>query len=202
MKIAVIRLDPDGIGARAGRPAGPRAGGIVTTHPGLRLGWRDDATLDISRAARGAGGFDLALQDAFETLGLLASLDRDCPATLEWFSGVTVAGADARALVARWTATGEPPALSIVRLDLAAADAADMRHRSFGLGAFAGHEIAIACSRADQRAHAARLLARLVRHALMHGPIADGAVFAGGRVRVNARREHGGGAWDVVNIGL
>lgn len=87
---------------------------------------------------------------------------------LVWrFSSLSVSHAELCSLSTRWDETGEPPLLSFIGVDLGA-----RRHLTRGMAAFIGYEIAAEFDDRSLARHAARNLARLARHALMHGGLA------------------------------
>ena len=67
-------------------------------------------------------------------------------------------------LLTRWEETGEPPLLSFIGFDLGV-----RRHTTRGMAAFTGYEITADFLDPSRARFAARNLARLARHALMHG---------------------------------
>ena len=91
----------------------------------------------------------------------------ECTATMGWaFSPVMIPASDLSSLLRRWDETAEPPVLSIIDLQIG-----DAQHVTSGLKAFIGHEIAAHFDEESKSREAARNLARLSRHALMHGHI-------------------------------
>jgi hypothetical protein len=110
-------------------------------------------------------------------LAAAATFDVDDPATLTFtFSDCQVPSAVAKGLLESWVETGEPPVLSIVKLQLGNQDAGHLTH---GLTAFAGLELAAEFHDEQHSQDAARDLARLARYVLMTGAIDTRKEFIG-----------------------
>jgi hypothetical protein len=94
---------------------------------------------------------------------------------LTWeFSSVAIQSTEIRALRDRWDETDEPPLLSIIDLQMG-----ERRHATHGLAVFGGHELAVEFDDRERSRDAARILARLARHALMNGGLARNLGYEG-----------------------
>jgi hypothetical protein len=108
---------------------------------------------------------------------MLADLAENSASSLTFpFSGQTTPASEAPALLDAWAETGNPPILSIIELVLGMSE---FGHRTSGLAAFVGYELAARFLNEKDSRDGARDLARLARYILMNGDIKPQQVFLG-----------------------
>lgn len=156
----------------------------------------DLLTVQLSRTGRDKESGVVSLPEIAFALRILDALSVVAEVVLTWeHVNIAIEGHVARALLNRWSETEEPPALSIVSLELDVSQADAFRHLSHGLRAFTGQEIAFEFVSLEDSQEAARLLARVIRYALMHGPVSEAASFRSlDGIQLHATTESGGGA--------
>ncbi len=117
----------------------------------------------------------LSLTTIRHVLWIAEASSGDMQFRLTWhFSSVTIQSTDVRALRERWDETNEPPLFSIIDLKMGG-----RRHVTHGLAEFAGHELAAEFSDPARSRDAARVLARLARHALTNGGLVREIAYEG-----------------------
>jgi hypothetical protein len=117
----------------------------------------------------------LSLTTIRHVLWIAEALSGGVEFRLTWdFSSVAIQSTEIRTLRDRWDETDEPPLLSIIDLQMG-----ERRHATHGLALFAGHELAVEFDDPGRSRDAARILARLARHALMNGGLARNLVYEG-----------------------
>jgi hypothetical protein len=147
-------------------------------HRSIRFFARDKA-VTLYCSAKSDNQFGVGLDNVYDALSLLMSFEERGGATLTWSaSELSIASADAAKLLARWDETREPPTLRIIRLAWDDRKADEQFIETFGLIPFSGQEVEI-WSRGDNPEYAARTLARIARHVLLHGPIFHEETFIG-----------------------
>jgi hypothetical protein len=120
----------------------------------------------------------LVLDEIHAAMHLLWLIAPPAECYLTWAaSSLVIPGTEVNVLLARWAESGEPPVLSIIDLELERRIDGGFEHRTIGLRPFADQEICARFGSVRESESAARILARLARHALSHGPISPGFRF-------------------------
>lgn len=180
MLIATVKLEQALKDANA--PASAANGPVIVSVE------RDVFSVRLADAARAR----LDLSDLRCSVELVRNWPLPVQSRLIWqFSQVSIACNDLAVLADRWEETGEPPVLDIIGLRLDPAEC-DGRHRTHGLAAFVGYEMAARYTLPGDSELAARTLARLARNVLMCGAIAKGTSSVGlnGRYHLLQHNEH------------
>jgi hypothetical protein len=164
----------------------------------------EDDRIALHRKSVTEQGFALTLDDVRVAITVLQYVASRRACRLTWRTSEIVVESDiAGTLLTRWAETNEPPILNIVRICWDHNKATPETLTTLGLFPFVGQEIRVQFHPPRDDHYAARTIARLARHALMAGPIADGHKFAGieGET-LRAQHVHDNAAGTMINVRL
>jgi hypothetical protein len=164
----------------------------------------DDDRIALHRKSVTEQGFALTLNDVRVAISVLKYVASWRACRLTWRTSEIVVESDmAGTLLTRWAETNEPPILNIVRICWDHSEATPETLTTLGLFPFVRQEIRVQFHPPHGDHYAARTLARLARHALMEGPIADGHKFAGiDGETLCAKHVHDNAAGTMINVRL